>query len=353
MIRVASWPHWYAPNLYLPLFYEALEGHAIQHVPGLPLDARVLTDPRHRLSAVHLHWPYPYWRDGGRGPIRQLRRVLNLRGLLRRLHQHDLLVVWTVHNLEPHENPRLADRLAYNFLHHRVDLRIFHSEWARQQAPAGRKDSDTLVMPHGSYAGALPEPRPAAVTRQELGIVQDVHLLLAFGQVRPYKGFDHAVEAMRRLSPGRYQLIIAGRPVGTAGVELERAAGGLPHVSTLLRDLTEQELADLLEAADAVLLPYLKSSGSGALLHALTASRPVIASDLACFREVLDPEPLAGVMVTPGRAQSITAGIEACFTADPNARREAARRLADRYGWSQLVAPVADWLHANTAKGSA
>ncbi len=49
--------------------------------------------------------------------------------------------------------------------------------------------------------------------------------------------------------------------------------------------LNDTELSLLFHAADAVLLPYKVSSGSGVMFDALAHGLPFIASDLAFFRE--------------------------------------------------------------------
>ena len=74
----------------------------------------------------------------------------------------------------------------------------------------------------------------------------------------------------------------------TSGVELR------------LGEVEPQVVSDLLHAADAVLLPYRRITGSGVLLQALTAGVGVVASDLPYFREVLAPEPDAGVFIRAG-----------------------------------------------------
>ena len=72
----------------------------------------------------------------------------------------------------------------------------------------------------------------------------------------------------------------------------------------------------------------------------------VVTSDLPHFREVLAPEPQAGVIV-PGRDAGAWADAIVGFLAsDPDARRRAALRLAGRYSWDRSVAPLAAALRA-------
>ena len=344
-IRVASWPHWYAPNRYLELFYAALAPYGIEHVPNVPLRWGALTDSGAAIHALHLHWPEPYWRERGQVPGPPLFRVVVLRRLLRRLTNRGIALLWTVHNLEHHEGAGTADRLGYRALHRLASLRIFHSAWARDAAVARYpRGGDTLVMPHGNYDGACPRPRPRGETLRAAGIPADRTLLLCFGQVRGYKGFDVAVAALDLLAGCKPHLVIAGRPVADAAASLHVSAAGRSDVTLLLRDLDDQEVADWLEAADLVLLPYRKVTGSGTLLHAATSGRAVVASDLPPLREVLGGHPDAGRLVAGGDAGALAAGVEALLEVPADVRTRSARLLADRYAWPRVVPPVAAWL---------
>jgi beta-1,4-mannosyltransferase len=351
-LRIASWPHWYAPNQYLELFYHALERHDIEHVPNVPLQIDALQ--RARVDLLHLHWVYPYWRERAGGSLGQLLAVGRLRRLLARTRKRGIQLIWTVHNLEHHEGMQLSDRLGERLLHRSADLRIFHSQWSQTWAlnRYGAVRGDSLVMPHGNYDGALPKPAARADTRRAERIADDCRLLLCFGQIRPYKGFEVAVEAMRRLPRGQYHLLIAGRAVHESAALLARAAAERNDISVVLQEISDQRLSDLLEAADAVLLPYLRVTGSGVLLTALTCSRGVIASNLPYFHEVLDVEPAAGVLVPPGDPDALAQGIRQFFERPDHHRAAAARALADRYSWHKLVEPVAQWIHAHVTTAS-
>src|SRR5207249_1826932 len=103
---------------------------------------------------------------------------------------------------------------------------------------------------------------------------------------------------------------------------------------------------DLHEAADCALLPYRWITGSAASATAFTLGRAVVATDLPFFRSELAAEPAAGVLVRPDDPDALAAGIRAFFAADVAARHTAARRLADRLAWPEVVKPVVERLRA-------
>lgn len=349
MIRVASWPPWYSPNRYVELLHAALAPHGIEHVPHLPLRAEALAS--REVQVAHLHWGEWAWQSRGRFEWRRRRGVKALRRFITDAERQSILVIWTVHNLAPHENSRISDDEGFALLHDRARLRIFHSRHARDEAlERYGVRGDTLVMPHGNYDGTFPPPRDRQSIRHELGLEPGIRLLLCAGNVRSYKGVDVAVRAMRELVGLGYQLLIAGRAEGRALAEINRAARGLPGVRLEAGRIDAQRLADLHEAADAVLLPYTEVTGSGALLAALSQSRAVIVSPLPYFVETLAPEPDAGVIAFDGSPDALVRAVELCFASNMQARYAAARRLADLYAWERAVPAVAEWLRSHVGK---
>jgi glycosyltransferase involved in cell wall biosynthesis len=240
----------------------------------------------------------------------------------------------------------VADELGYRLVHRSADLRVFHSRWARDRDRdiRGAGGGATILMPHGAYQGVLPAPAPPERTRAALAIPPGRRVLLCFGQVRSYKGFDVAVRAMDHLPRGAFHLVVAGRPVGRGAAAVEKHALGRPDVHLLLEEVSDRTLADLLGVADAVLLPYREVTSSGTLLQALTAGRGVVASDLPPLREALAPEPGAAEWMTPGDPASLAAAVGRFVISDGAERTASALALAERYRWEAVVEPVAAWL---------
>lgn len=112
--------------------------------------------------------------------------------------------------------------------------------------------------------------------------------ILAFGFLRPDKGFEQLIEAFSRyaLSGGRGRLKIVGsaqsaqydayaRKLVSLGKEV---ANG--HCSVESRYVPDTELESLLSDADVLVVPYLRNVGaSGPLHHAISFGKPVICSD--------------------------------------------------------------------------
>src|SRR5205807_7429057 len=90
------------------------------------------------------------------------------------------------------------------------------------------------------------------------------------GGVRPYRGHEMAVAAIKRMG-GQAQLLIAGNPIDDEyRRNVEAIAAGYPHIVCRMGTLTDTEYAEMVQACDVILLPYQGITGSAALLAAWT-----------------------------------------------------------------------------------
>lgn len=186
---------------------------------------------------------------------------------------------------------------------------------------------------HRWYAGTLPAaaagrvrtvhngvPRPVEVpaerrrqVRAQLGVADGQLLVLALGLMRPDRGHTHLVEAARWLPPDVAVVLAGDGPLRTALERQARAAPGAPVLFAGFR----QDLPELLAAADLVAHPSLSDALPTALLHALAAGRPVVASDVGGIPEIVDD---VGLRVPPGDPRALAAAVEQ-LRADPARRR--------------------------------
>jgi len=340
---------------YFRLMHRALERRGIAIAGSVEIGVSWLRSNRGNIDAVHFHWPETIWRDRRKGPRYAVARALHagrelLRAgrFLREAHRLGIVCVWTIHNLEPHEGGSLWDRLGYRLFARSADIVVSHSTAALQDAAREYRvpPGSSLIMSMGAMHEAYPRPRPREMVLRELGLDPALPMISCLGRIREYKGFDLACAAMQRMN-GRVQLVVGG-PVhaGFDDSGLRAAIARVPGAILLPRQLSDQEFADLMAASDAAFLPYRNVTGSAVLLTAIGFGRPVIATDLPYFREVLAPEPEAGALIDSTDADQWARAIEGFFAQPLDGRRQAAFRLAERYSWDRVVVPLADALAA-------
>ncbi len=215
-------------------------------------------------------------------------------------------VVMTVHNVSPHESGNLKrwlNQAVFRF----ADRFIVHSEKNREAlaAATGRPDSiDVLPM------GAIGAPRTGisrSDARRRLGIEEDARVVLAFGNIRSYKGLDVLIEAFAevRARDPRALLVVAGKPWGSwqpyaDAIQRHRIA---ESVRLFLDFVPTPRVEEFFLAADVVALPYTHFDAQSAVAAlALPFGRPLIVSAVGGLPDfVLDRT----LVVPPGDAGAL------------------------------------------------
>ncbi len=364
--RVISLPGRGGPNPYIDLFYDALSKYHIDLVGSFSFNEIWFHNNIDSFDAVHLHWPELIWRKytpelveflekqdfhGSWKIAKFVERIYKLffqdksinefHKCLKFLKSNEKKIIWTWHNIEPHEDVGNQDINGYKILAYEADLIIFHSEYAQNQCRnVYNVTGDTVVMPHGNYDGAYPPPRDRSTVLREIGLAPDLPVAGCLGAIRNYKGFDIACQAISKLN-GKVQLLCAGRhqkEIDKIILEKEiKKINGAVYVS---RFITEQEFSDYANACDILLLPYKKITGSGALLVALTLGKCVVASDLPYFREILQKYPKTGILVKPCDPDSLSKGIMELLQVPGDVRKKLAHDLSEEFDWDQIVGHV-------------
>jgi glycosyltransferase involved in cell wall biosynthesis len=341
-VAIAPWPE-DDGNPYQRLFYEALSPFGFRRHSGLVINDQYLRDHAAQIDAVHLHWPEYAWRVHGTRLDRQARLVIGLARFLRLAGRLGIARVWTAHNVSPHEANSWLDHIGYFVVARSADVIITHGAIARRDVLTRyRPRCPVVVMPHANYQQAYPAPRGAAEVRQELGCRLDVPLLSCVGALRPYKGFELAIDAAALLK-GEAQLLIAGSAKDATYVQtLRQMASKAGSVIVVDRPLNDQEFADVLAASDVVLLPYRRITTSAVLLAAWTFGRGVVTTPLPYFEELVRPRPAAGRISDEASPGAFAAAIRQYLTVDPGVRSEAAFRAAADYPWDGSARLVAE-----------
>jgi beta-1,4-mannosyltransferase len=245
-----------------------------------------------RPDVIHIH--FPEWLIRWKRPWLAPLDVVVILGLLWLARRRGAALVWTGHDLEPHELSRPRLWRAYNrFFISQVDLLISFSEGAKSllvERHSRLAGVPTVVVPHGHYRDHYTAPPKAAILRKELKL-DHRPVLLCFGLIRPYKNLPGIICAWRQLPEPRPQLLIAGRPMDSEIAEvIKKEAGEAKDVHLLLRFIHGDEVPTIFALADVVLMPYMARSAlnSGVAHLALSLSRPAVLNDTLANQNLRD-----------------------------------------------------------------
>ncbi|MGQ9406681.1 glycosyltransferase [Mycolicibacterium gilvum] len=183
-----------------------------------------------------------------------------------------------------------------------IALSAAQRQWYRDLAGA---KAPITVLPNG-----VTEPRltrePAAV-RTELGIAPGGLLAMCVSLMRPEKGHVDLLEAMRAVPPDlQVTLALAGN--GPLLDEITTTVAADPRLSDRVRVLGfRSDITDLIAASDFVVHPSREDALPTALISALAAARPIVATTAGGITDIVSPD--CGQLVEPGNPEALAAAI--------------------------------------------
>lgn len=224
---------------------------------------------------------------------------------------------WYVHALLP-----LLLRLSDGF--------VVHSDFDRHALSERYRiaGKPTAQIPHGPYDQYEAEDVREPIAANGSG--EEVCNLLYFGVIRPFKGVEDIVEAFDQLSDEEargYRLRVVGETWEGWTLPSDRIASSRhgDRIEFINRYVEDAEVPHIFAAADAVVLPYHRSSSSGPLHLAMSFGLPVIVSNVGGLVEATNG--YEGALKVPPK--------------DPEAIRNAFARVGEMRG--MRFADVHSW----------
>jgi glycosyltransferase involved in cell wall biosynthesis len=210
-------------------------------------------------------------------------------------------------------------RRLYN---HEVQAVVAISEGVRAALIASGIDPARIhVVPSGVDADAFaPSATSRAAIRAQYEVAPETRVLAVVGALEPRKGHDLLLAALATLPALPLAVWCAGTGSARAALEAQCRALGLERTVRFLGRV--DDVPGLLAGADALVMPSRREGLGVAVLEAMAAGLPVIASRVGGLPEaVVDGE--TGLLVTPEDVAALAAAI---------ARLARDRALADRLG---------------------
>jgi glycosyltransferase involved in cell wall biosynthesis len=217
---------------------------------------------------------------------------------------------------------------------------VIHSEADREpilgRYRLGRKPC--VVIPHGPYDHHLSTIDQGGLPRDRK-VPADVVNLLFFGVIRPFKGLEDLVRAFDGLSDVEvrgYWLTVVGETWEgwDLPIDLIKASRHRARITLVNRYVDDSDVAQFFDEADAVVLPYHRSSASGPAHVAMSHGVPLVITAVGGLPAAV--EGYEGAVLVPPR--------------DPAALRDAirsipqmaGRRFSDPHSWQVSAALYGD-----------
>ena len=238
--------------------------------------------------------------------------------LLRLLERLSIPVVVTLHSVL--DRPSIEQRKVMNRLIRASDRLIVMAEKGRSilKGVYGVPDRKIAVIPHGAPDRAFVD---SALAKPDFGLAGK-KVLLTFGLLSPNKGIETMIEAMPAILAAHpeTEYVIAGAThphlVAREGEkyrnglkDLAQRLGVSAHLRWVDRFLDQENLLDLIAAADVYVTPYLDLNQitSGTLSYAVALGKPVVSTPYHHAAEIIGPD--NGILAGPGEAAAFATAV--------------------------------------------
>jgi beta-1,4-mannosyltransferase len=353
LLSISSFPNPFPGNPYLTLLYSSLEEFDCSYVQSGYFGQEWLRENSGAIDYLHFHWVGGYYENAkGKNSFLRLAEFLGKLWFARLLGYR---IIWTAHNLYPHNRQRDWKSWLFRFLFvHSVNIVFVNFEKARNDfARIFKRRSGVFVIAHGNYRTTYPEIPSQDDSRKALGLADHEFVYFLFGGISPYKGPHTAIRSFATFDSAEARLVIKGQCLLPHYVEQLKGMAESDRRIDLqlgLDDVADPEVCQWMSAIDCVVAPYEDIYTSGMVYLAATFGKPMIAPRLGVCAE-LENEGFM-FLYDPARVdKELTECMARVLRANREEIAKAATRFADRHEWSDIAREAASILKADHDRG--
>lgn len=282
MITIACLPIAGIGNPYQHLMMEGLRSESdfrvIHGIKG-KFFALFLTAWTLRPDYIHIDWLHSYY----------LRRTEWMTWILFPLfvvqvwvvrHIFGIKLVWTLHNIWPHDMPKYGPYkwARRYFARNCTWIRVFDEGTIDRAAEVlGVSPNKFRVVPEGDYTSFYPNTISSAEARVQLGLGDKEKVLLYLGLIKPYKGVLELMTLFNQIPETEdTRLVIAGKAMDNRYLEALRKQ---LNSRILFHEgfVDTNQLQVYYNAADVVVLPFKAIENSGSAILAMGFGKAIVA----------------------------------------------------------------------------
>ena len=177
--------------------------------------------------------------------------------------------------------------------------------------------------------------------KRRYGIKPDERIVLFIGRLVPQKGVDTLIKAVPLIIQRHRdaKILIAGDGWSRTYLEELAKSMGLGDHVRFLGFISDWELADLMVAADVLVVPSVYEPFGIVALEGMAAGTPVVATNIGGLSEIIEHDK-TGVLVYPRNPESIAWGVNRVLSDHKYADwlvRNARRKVLEAYSWEEIA----------------
>ena len=220
--------------------------------------------------------------------------------------KHGIKVIIEFHNLFDHDAgkiKKILSSIAIKRIANYSDLCIVHTkENSTKLKNIVKNDVNSIILPLGPLNDLKHLENPNEIY-ELYNLDKKKKYILMFGVVRKYKGLEYAIKAMKFLNKTDYtdyQLLV----VGEIWINLRQEKGliykyGLENKIIFIdKFIPDGHILPFFKIAEIIIYPYSSATQSGSLNFAFSATKPIIATTVGGFKEILKDQ-VNGLLIPP------------------------------------------------------
>lgn len=232
---------------------------------------------------IHIQWPESIYR--WKNLIEMNNEGLKLlEDKIKWYKKNHTKVIYTVHNLQPHDNCEEFDIDVYKLFLKNADLIVHHGNKSIELIKNKYKETINkkhIVAFHGAYPiQILPQKKDS---KDKYDIPYDKITFTNFGLQRSYKGTDFNLDVFKSLQNKKLCYFSAGLLVGD--IKPFEILEEKLFTRQVYRKIPNNELKDIINVTDVFFLGHSSGLNSGLIHLAISYSKPVIFPDIGNFKE--------------------------------------------------------------------
>ena len=245
----------------------------------------------------------------------------------------------------------------------RVDRVLTNSIAMRDHIAAQEKIplAKFFTIYNGVEIPELVQPSQKEALRSQWGFTANDFIIGCVANIQPIKGFEYLIEAVSRLS--LHDLHVHLLLVGGIEKKMHGTENYYDHLNSLVAEKnlesrvhfigSRTDVLDLVSIMNLFVLPSLSEGFSNAIIEAMAASIPVVATDVGGNGEAVK-HGVTGLLVPPADPQAIEEAIAHLFH-NPSLREQMgkdARQFAKKhFAVGQMVRSMEEFYQANLKPG--
>ncbi|WP_326511621.1 glycosyltransferase family 4 protein [Clostridium intestinale] len=267
---------------------------------------------------------------------------------LKKLNSKGVKIVVTVHDILPF-NQKFYDYKYHKKIYELANKIIVQAQINKEKIIKlfDGLDNKVVYIPHGNFVNYAKQINKKEA-RDYLNLPQDKKIILFFGQIKKVKGLDYLLNAMVKINKIRDDiiLVIAGKVWEDKFDKYRKIIDDNKLTNVVRCDIKyipDNDISYYYSACDLNALPYLNVYQSGVIQLAYAHRKPVVASDIPSFREVV-LDNISGKLFETKNSEELSSSILELFNGQYDLSEMGQKGydyIEDKFSWDKIAKSVA------------